>query len=170
MHWITISVTPTMHIHCVLAGWWLIPTHFKILKLTINSEMIRILHSDILKGLPAFLVWMHDCMFTRCEQNWKHSRFGLDKFQQPLCTEHIYSRSTPYQYLYGPYPDRTHPCKKQFTLVMFPHFPMLTHRKSFPSYFRALVNSTVLAGMFIPIAKVSVANNAWVKAAIYLKK
>lgn len=37
---------------------------------------------------------------------------------------------------------------------------LLTHRKSFPSNFRAFVNKTVLAGMLIPIAKVSVANKA----------
>ena len=36
-----------------------------------------------------------------------------------------------------------------------------THLKSFPSNFLALVNSTVLAGIFKPIAKVSVANNAY---------
>ena len=36
-----------------------------------------------------------------------------------------------------------------------------THLKSFPSNFLALVNSTVLAGIFKPIANVSVANNAY---------
>ena len=36
----------------------------------------------------------------------------------------------------------------------------LTHLKSFPSNFLALVNNTVLAGIFRPIANVSVANKA----------
>ena len=37
---------------------------------------------------------------------------------------------------------------------------LLTHLKSFPSNFLALVKTTVLAGMFRPRANVSVANNA----------
>jgi hypothetical protein len=39
----------------------------------------------------------------------------------------------------------------------------LTHRSSLPSYFLALVNITVLAGMFNPIANVSVANNTLIR-------
>ena len=40
---------------------------------------------------------------------------------------------------------------------------VLTNLKSFPSNFRALVNTTVLAGMLRPRANVSVANKAWQK-------
>ena len=40
---------------------------------------------------------------------------------------------------------------------------VLTNLKSFPSNFRAFVNTTVLAGMLRPRANVSVANKAWQK-------
>ena len=40
-------------------------------------------------------------------------------------------------------------------------FISLTNLFSFPSNFRRLVNNTVLAGIFSPMAKVSVANSTW---------
>ena len=45
-------------------------------------------------------------------------------------------------------------------IAVFANINIHTHLKSFPSNLRALVNSTVLAGMFKPMANVSVANKA----------
>lgn len=59
--------------------------------------------------------------------------------------------------------SKVHVCKSLNNMIeSFSHRISFshTHRKSFPSNLEALVNSTVLAGILIPIAKVSVANKA----------